>query len=64
MGNRAYFLLIILTQFNNILVLNFCVPENKKGGFFFVTLNVMINGVTFFVLVSIESSFDRLNLRQ
>lgn len=49
MGNRAYFLLIILTRFNSILVWNFGVPENTKGGSFLVTLNVMINGVSFFI---------------
>ena len=64
MGNRAYFLLIVLTRFNNILVLDFYMLENKKGGSFLVTLNVMINGVTFFIFVFIESSSNGLNPRQ
>lgn len=63
MGNRAYFLLIVLTRFNNILVLDFYMLENKKGESFLVTLNVMINGVTFVIFVFIESSSFGLNPR-
>lgn len=64
MGNRAYFLLIILTGFNNILVLNFYVPEKEKGGSFLVAVNVTVNGVTFFIFVFMQSSLIGLNLWQ
>lgn len=46
------------------MVLNFYIPENKQCGYFSCTLNVMINGVTFFGFVFIENSSNGVNLRQ